>query len=207
MDKAIIIGTLIILSSQVFAQNNPTSSMPRPHKNHFILPLTLFSIGAITTIPDLKMNLQNNMFRTNTSVEDYLQFAPIFMMYGSYLFKAQHANSLGRQSLYWGIAAGISNILVFSVKGLTKVPRPGGNNDLGWAFPSGHTANAFVNATVLYEEFKDYNKFLAYSGYAIATSVAILRVSNNEHWTPDVLVGAGLGILITRLAYRLKIFK
>lgn len=150
--------------------------------------------------------LQNTMFRTATNLDDYLQFAPIAVMYGTYLFKAPHANNFGRQSAYWGISQGISNILVFSLKALTKVPRPHNSNLLN-SLPSGHSANAFVNATILYEEFKDYNKFLAYSGYAIATSVAILRVSNNEHWTPDVLIGAGLGILITRLVYRLKIFK
>jgi membrane-associated phospholipid phosphatase len=37
--------------------------------------------------------------------------------------------------------------------------------------------------------------------YTVATGVGAMRVMNNRHWVSDVLVGAGIGILSTNLAY------
>lgn len=194
---------LILFFSYAKAQN---SLQPVPKNNNiFIVPAVLFSLGAISAIPNVRMELQNGMFRTSTSIDDFLQFAPIAVMYGSYLFKKKHKHSIGTQSAYWGISQGFSLVMVHSLKFLTQVARPYGA--VFNSFPSGHTANAFVNATVLYEEFKDHDKVMAYSGFVMASAVAALRVSNNEHWSPDVLVGAGLGILITRLVYRSGWFK
>ncbi len=35
----------------------------------------------------------------------------------------------------------------------------------------------------------------------MATGVGAMRVMNNRHWISDVMVGAGIGILSTNLAY------
>ncbi|WP_262493995.1 phosphatase PAP2 family protein [Maribacter ulvicola] len=51
------------------------------------------------------------------------------------------------------------------------------------------------------------------SGYAIATLTGYYRIVNNRHWLSDVIGGAGIGILSTKLAYwihpflKKKIFK
>ena len=86
------------------------------------------------------------------------------------------------------------------VKSLVGKQRPG-NSDRFTSFPSGHTSRAFVTSSVLYEEFKDSNPIMAYSGYSFAVATAGLRVTNNAHYVSDVLVGAGVGILITKLVY------
>ena len=39
------------------------------------------------------------------------------------------------------------------------------------------------------------------AGYAVATTVAIMRIYNNRHWLGDVCAGAGLGILSVTLVY------
>ncbi|EWH14686.1 phosphatase PAP2 family protein [Cellulophaga lytica] len=78
--------------------------------------------------------------------------------------------------------------------------RPKGEEDLQ-SFPSGHTSFAFTNAGVLYQEFKDSSPYLAYSGYALATATGGLRIANNSHWFSDVIVSAGIGILVTELVY------
>jgi membrane-associated phospholipid phosphatase len=59
----------------------------------------------------------------------------------------------------------------------------------------------------LYQEFKDYNIPLAFSGYLFSSATAALRVTNNRHWVPDVLAGAGLAIFITNLVYFLEPLK
>ena len=40
----------------------------------------------------------------------------------------------------------------------------------------------------------------AIGGYTTATAVGALRILN-KHWLPDVLAGAGIGILSTNLVY------
>jgi membrane-associated phospholipid phosphatase len=39
------------------------------------------------------------------------------------------------------------------------------------------------------------------AGYAVAVGSGVLRMYNNKHWLNDVVAGAGVGILSTRLAY------
>jgi membrane-associated phospholipid phosphatase len=75
------------------------------------------------------------------------------------------------------------------------------------AFPSGHTATAFLGATSLYHEFKETNTVLAYSGYAFATTTGTFRMLNNAHWFSDVLAGAGISILMTNIVYHIEPLK
>jgi membrane-associated phospholipid phosphatase len=65
---------------------------------------------------------------------------------------------------------------------------------------SGHTAIAFTNATLLFQEYKDSNLWYASSGFVFATATAILRIANNKHYSSDVLAEQELdysGILVT----------
>ncbi len=39
------------------------------------------------------------------------------------------------------------------------------------------------------------------AGYSIAGATGALRMMNNKHWFSDVLAGAGVGILSTKLTY------
>jgi membrane-associated phospholipid phosphatase len=58
----------------------------------------------------------------------------------------------------------------------SKEERPDGSNNL--SFPSGHTAIAFTNATLLFQEYKDSNLWYASSGFVFANT-HILRIANN----------------------------
>ena len=89
--------------------------------------------------------------------------------------------------------------IVFPLKKLTAVPRPD-THSLN-SFPSGHTAQAFVAATFLHKEYGIENPLLSVLAYSTATGVGLLRIMNNRHWISDVLVGAGIGIIATHLAY------
>ena len=39
------------------------------------------------------------------------------------------------------------------------------------------------------------------AGYLVASATGILRMYNNVHWFKDILAGAGIGMLSTRVAY------
>ena len=59
---------------------------------------------------------------------------------------------------------------------------------------------AFTGAELMRIE---YGANTGLAGYAVATSVALMRLYNNKHWLNDVVMGAGIGILSARLGYAL----
>ena len=76
-------------------------------------------------------------------------------------------------------------------------PIPGSENSM----PSGHTAQAFLSATILDMEYRDTSPWISVGGYAVATTTGILRMVNNQHWISDVLIGAGIGIFSVKAVY------
>ena len=81
--------------------------------------------------------------------------------------------------------------------------RPDGTSANSW--PSGHTATAFVGATLLHKEYGlTRSPWWSVAGYGVATATGVMRVLNNRHWVSDVMSGAGIGILSTELGYALS---
>jgi len=70
-----------------------------------------------------------------------------------------------------------------------------------YAFPSGHTAFAFMGAEILHQEYKDSKPWMSYVAYGLASQVAVFRVLNDQHWFGDVLAGAAVGMISSKLAY------
>ena len=56
---------------------------------------------------------------------------------------------------------------------------------------------------MLYQEYKHSEPWVGITGYVVATGVGLLRIYNNRHWASDVVAGAGIGILSTKLSYLL----
>jgi len=110
----------------------------------------------------------------------------------------EQKNTLLDQFFIMSLAYGLTAMQVQLIKHTFPSPRPDGNPN---SFPSGHTATAFVGAHIIYHEFKDTNKWFAYSGYPVGALTASLRVAHDRHWVCDVLAGAGVGILSAELAY------
>lgn len=166
-----------------------------------ILPLSLITIGALLNIGEIKYKIQDQFPKTNNGVDDYFQYVPMAQLYVYDALGFEHQNSVFDQTKYLLISQAISAGTVHLLKHVTNVERPTGAD---FSFPSGHTTTAFVGATVLYHEFKDTEPLLAWSGYFFATATGVLRITNNAHWLPDVLAGAGIGILTTNLVYHFK---
>ncbi len=176
-----------------------------------IIPLSLVGSGLIINYSNgsigkenLQENIQNSFPNFDSNTDNYLLFVPVLTMYAADLLKVESKNDAFTQTKYLAIAGLANNIITLSMKKITNEERPNGDSD---SFPSGHTSNAFVMATVLHHEFRDTNTFLAYSGYLFATTTGVMRVLNNYHWVSDVLVGAGIGILVTDLVYRFEPLK
>lgn len=60
------------------------------------------------------------------------------------------------------------------------------------SFPSGHTSVAFSIATVFATQYKDI-KAVPVISYSLASLVGISRLTEHEHWSSDVFVGALIG--------------
>ena len=163
----------------------------------FIAPVALVTAGALLLNTKLNGDLQanaNRFFGENfhTSADNYLQFVPIAQIYLGKTFGFQPKNNFKQQTINIVVANVIMGTVVFATKNITNQERPDHSDNL--SFPSGHTATAFTNATLLYYEYKDSNLWYASSGFLFATATGILRIANNKHYTSDVLAGAGIGL-------------
>ncbi len=73
-----------------------------------------------------------------------------------------------------------------------------GNNvyqhKISTSFPSGHTTAIFAAATVFAKEYKN-TPWVPVVAYSAASLVGLSRLTENRHWTTDVVVGATLGYL------------
>ena len=65
------------------------------------------------------------------------------------------------------------------------------------SFPSGHATVAFAAATVYAMEYRS-TVWVPIVSYSLASLIGVSRITENKHWTTDVLVGAMLGYLTGR---------
>lgn len=179
------------------------STLHKPLIGQFILPLAMFGTGfAFSCDNDLLDKYEVREERNerlggfHTKVDDYLQFAPLATGYSMLALSGKgNAWHYTRQIMLTEFILGVT---VTGVKTWTKVLRPDGNSKN--SFPSGHTAQAFASATLFADYFAEDNPWLKAAAYLTATSVGVLRVMNNRHWVPDVVAGAGIGILSAKLS-------
>lgn len=137
--------------------------------------------------------------------DDILQYMPAVAMVGMKIGGVKSRNSWGRMLTADAFSVLFMASVVNGLKYTMKVERPDGSNRR--SFPSGHTATAFMTATMLHHEYGlTVSPWISVAGYATATVTAVSRQLNNRHWLSDVLVGAGIGIITTELGYLLTDF-
>lgn len=187
-----------------YLQNQPVS--PTWFKGA-IVPAGLFIAGTITLLPEnymvSKYNIQEQMLRPfpgfDTHVDNYLQYVPLAAVFGLKAAGVKSRSDFVNQMVITAKAELLMGVIVTGMKTWIRIERPerGGVNTM----PSGHTAQAFLTATILNMEYRDTSPWIGVGGYAVATATAIGRMVNNEHWISDVLIGAGIGIFSTKIVY------
>ncbi len=163
-----------------------------------IVPAGLIAASLVIEFSGIKEQWQDAIPDTHTHIEDYLQYTPVVILYGADLAGVKHKNTVFNLTKYLIIAEVTTSLLTQLIKNVTGVTRP---NSGSYSYPSGHTSQSFSCASVLFNEFIETNKPVAWSGYLFAVTTGTLRVTNNKHWVPDVLAGAGLAIIVTNLVY------
>ncbi|ADV45130.1 phosphatase PAP2 family protein [Bacteroides helcogenes] len=167
-------------------------------------------VGAPLIIGGMIVKNQDNHFRSlrndymptfRRHIDDYLQYAPAATMLGLKLSGVESRSSWGRMIASDALAGLLMAATVNTLKHSTQVERPDGSNK--HSFPSGHTATAFMTATMLNREYGHKSPWIGAGAYTVASATGLLRMANNKHWLSDILTGAGIGILSTELGYYL----
>ena len=185
-----------------------TASTPAFKITHVGLPVIVGGLAVYGANGSMKDGAVGNFARHyDTQYEDYLQYAP-----GVALLALKVGGMEGRSS--WPrmiVSDAFSAVLTIGVaEGLKRSMdevRPDGDDDR--SFPSGHTAISYMLATMLHKEYGCRSPWISLGGYTVATATAASRMVHNRHWASDIVVGAGIGVLMTEMGYYLAdlIFK
>lgn len=174
------------------------------------VPLFVAGIIAKSEKASFRQNTQDKLHtRTrlltnfHSEIDNYTQFAPAILAAGLNFAGVEGRSDTWRFLASTAMSYGIMAAIVNPIKYTAKEMRPDGSTRNSW--PSGHTATAFVSATILHKEYGlTRSPWYSVAGYTVATATGVMRVLNNRHWVSDVLSGAGVGIFSTELAYGLS---
>ena len=202
---------LIFIPLIFFGQNEKndtidnTQSIKLNHKS-VIIPSVLIGYGIMGIgnegLKRFNYDIQERLkgqTKNNVKIDNVSQFVPSFSVYGLNALGIKGKNNFKDRTIILGSASLIMGSTVTTLKKSTAIERPDGSNK--FSFPSGSTAIAFMGAEFLYQEYKDVSIWYGISGYLVATGTGFLRMHNNKHWFTDVVTGAGIGILSTKIAY------
>jgi hypothetical protein len=207
--KVFLLATILLSFALTVKAQSDTINIKSKEKNSFlkmsIVPVVLITAGALISGSNFEKSFQEGVRNAvgddfSTTADNYTRYVPIVELYAADVMGVKAKNHWFDQTKNLTLSIVITDFITFKLKKHIYKVRPDGSSD-GQSFPSAHTSSAFTNATVLYEEFKGTSPLLAYSGYAFATSTGALRIMNNAHWLGDVLVGAGIGILVAEVVY------
>ncbi|QJP35276.1 phosphatase PAP2 family protein [Nonlabens sp. Ci31] len=208
--KQLLLFFLFLFTITGHSQQKAADSLPFQKEVGFkyaslLLPTGLVSYGilGIKNDPvrkwdrDFRNSLDPN--GTKTFIDDYILFTPIAAAYGLDLAGIKGRNNMLDKTIIIGTATLLLYASVNIIKNNTDVRRPSGRSQS--SFPSGHTAISFMAAEFLHQEYGQVSAWYSIAGYSIATATGFLRIYNDKHWFSDVMAGAGIGILFTKIAY------
>ena len=202
MNKQFFLVLLVLVlkgNAQVVDTIATTKNQDKITVKQLIIPATLITSGAILLNTQVNKNIQTSVRNAfgndfHTPVDDFIQLVPVAQIYAGKYFGFTPKNDFVHQTINIAMANAIMCGVVIGLKNTFKEERPDGSNNL--SYPSGHTATAFTNASLLFYEYKDSNMWYASSGFLFATATGLLRIANNKHYASDVLTGAGIGTAI-----------
>ncbi len=218
MKKRIILTGLLIISQLcAYAQEpsvSPDSIARKKEHSHtaikvgsVLLPAAMITYGVVSleshAAQQLDYSTRNELIEDRSmwynGWDNYFQFSPAIAAFGMKFCGVESKHNLSDMFLIYTLSNVLETAIVYTTKQITPRERPDGSNY--HSFPSGHTATAFVAAEFLHQEYKDKSVWISVGGYTMATMIGVSRVYNNRHWVSDVVAGAGIGILTTKVVY------
>jgi PAP2 superfamily len=207
LKRVFFLSLIVLLNPFLYGQKDSVTALVKKDRGSFFdvawapvgLSLLSVSLMADSSKYGLQTLIRQPFHGWESNADDYLQYAPIAIMYTADLFKVPARNTLWNQTKFLAMSELGTSAIVQVLKYSLKVQRP--NNGAYNSYPSGHTSQAFVASQVLFNEYRETNKLLAYSGFLFSIPTGTLRIVNNRHWVPDVLLGAGIAMLVTNTIY------
>lgn len=165
------------------------------------IAVPLIAGGLIEKHQDTKFRKLRNDFlpEFHRTLDNYLQITPAVVTVGLKALGVPSRSSWGRLAVSSALSTVLMAGTVNALKYSTHQMRPDGTDTR--SFPSGHTATAFMTATILSKEYGHLSPWVSIGAYGVATTTGLMRIANNKHWLSDVMAGAGVGILTTEVGY------
>lgn len=193
------------VADENITSQNPNHNYLKP--SALVIPGALLLYGGmkpvIKVIPrmdsTINARVHQNYPGVHTNAADYLTWAPSASIYILDAFQIKTAHNFREHLMLDASSLLVTGAIGYGMRLITKNNKV--YNSFGTEFPSGHTANAFRGAEILHQELKATNPWFSYSGYVVATGVGLLRIYNKDHLLSEVLAGAGLGIISTKITY------
>jgi membrane-associated phospholipid phosphatase len=191
------------------SKNKPKKEGQFPWKG-LIIPTILVGYGfaAVSSqaLQDFNQHIQDQVWTNNPHdqihLDDYLRFVPAVAVYGLNIAGVKGKNNFRDRTMILAMSSILMGGTVYTLKHTIQEPLPPEPHDIGYnSFPSGHTAEAFMSAEFLREEYAGKSAWYGVAGYACAIATGYLRLYNNQHWFSDVVAGAGIGIGSVKLSY------
>lgn len=139
------------------------------------------------------------LFPEKSNAVDIMQYAPLSFSWIMKLCGAETRSDWNRMATSHATATIAMAGSVYLLKENSASLRPDGSDFR--SFPSGHSAWAYMGATMIAHEFSWKSPWYVIGGYSVASAVAMQRLIDFRHRPCDVAAGAGIGILATQLGY------
>lgn len=168
-----------------------------------VLAVIVLKIGAINPLDQYIYHLRN-IYTPSFAYryDDYLPYLPVVLLFGLKFAGVKGRNSWKQFLVSMLFSISLALLVILSMKSLSGVLRPDGSDLL--SFPSGHTATAFLAASLLYKEYGfKRGAWITFAIYSPAILTGLTRILNNRHWLSDVFAGAILSLMIISLGYYL----
>ncbi len=175
------------------------------HNSFLVVPAVLITYGFIAhscenlRTVDLRVKEElNENFYGEFIIDDFAQYSPSAAVYVLNACGIRGTHNFRDATVILATSTILMASSVCLLKSKTNVTRPDGSANN--SFPSGHTATAFMGAEFLWQEYKDVSVWYGVAGYTVAAGTGFFRMYNNRHWLTDVITGAGIGMLSTKIA-------
>ena len=194
------------------AQTAPAriSRLRRPAVWRVAVPVTLVGLGYVSRNENMLDEFKEEVREETqeifphfaTSLDNYTRHVPVWVAYGLYVGGMKGNRGVVPFSICYGLSHALSTGIVSNLKRISHTRRPDVATDFS-SFPSAHTAEAFMTATLLHEQFGQGRPWLSVAGYTVATATGAMRLLNDRHWITDVVAGASIGFLSAEAVWRL----
>ena len=175
----------------------------------WILPLTGAAAVLIASDSWISKQVPNRPDQLNRSlkVSDYSLYSLIGAGGGAFILgKLSNNDHMSETGLLAAEAAINTTAVAYALKMSTQRERPnyatgtGSFFDGGQSFPSEHSAVAWSIAGVLAHEYP--GPLTKIAAYGLATAVTVTRVTSQQHFASDVVIGGALGWYFAHEVYR-----